>query len=301
MSGREDRPLVDVVEHPSLDAPVMILGLEGWIDAGFAADGAIEHLTRTIDSIEVATFDTDALLDYRARRPVMSLVEGVNREMRWAKVELRAATDSMGQDVLLLVGAEPDHLWHAFADSVVALALDFGCRMVVGLGAYPAPLPHTRPSQLAATCTTPQQAERFGFVRGTLDVPAGVQAIIEERAAAQGIEALGIWAQVPHYAAAMPYPAASVRLVEGLAEVAGLAFQLDPLRTAADATQQRLDELVANSEEHGELVRQLEHHVDQAASAEAELPSADELAAEIQRFLRDQGSGPAGPAGPAGG
>jgi hypothetical protein len=296
MSPPEGKPLVELLEHPTLDSPVMILGLEGWIDAGFAADGAIEHLTRTLDTITVATFDTDALLDYRARRPVMNLVEGVNRELRWAEVELRAATDVTGQDVLLLVGAEPDHLWHAFADSVVALALDFGCRMLVGLGAYPAPLPHTRPSQLAATCTTPQQADRFSFVRGTLDVPAGVQAVIEERAASHGMEALGIWAQVPHYAAAMPYPAASVRLLEGLTEVAGLAFELGPLRTAAESTHHRLDELVSNSAEHGELVRQLENHVDEAASAEAEIPSADELAAEIQRFLRDQGSG-----GPAGG
>lgn len=296
MSPPEDRPLVELLEHPALDSPVMILGLEGWIDAGFAADAAIEHLLRTLDTITVATFDTDALLDYRARRPVMNLVEGVNRELKWASVELRAATDATGQDVLLLVGAEPDHLWHAFADSVVALALDFGCRTVVGLGAYPAPLPHTRPSQLAATCTTPQQADRFSFVRGTLDVPAGVQAVIEERAASHGIDALGIWAQVPHYAAAMPYPPASVRLLEGLTEVAGIAFELAPLRTAAESSQHRLDELVANSDEHGELVRQLEHHVDEAASAEAELPSADELAAEIQRFLRDQGSGPSGPA-----
>lgn len=291
MNGPASRELVEVIDHPTLDAPAMILALDGWIDAGFAAAGAAEHLLRTLDTIPVARFDTDALLDYRARRPMMRLVEGVNRELKWSEVELRAGTDAAGNDVLLLVGVEPDHLWHAFADRVVSLALDFGCRIVAGLGAYPAPLPHTRTSGLAATCTTPAQADRLEWVRGTLDVPAGIQAVIEERAAGHGIEALGIWAQVPHYAAAMPYPEASLRLVEGLSEVAGLTFDVGGLQTAAGATRTRLDELVANSDEHQELVRQLEHHVDEAADAEEAIPSGEELAAEIQRFLRDQGPG----------
>lgn len=283
--------LHELHEHPELDDPVMVVGLDGWIDAGAAAQSAVEHILGSLDTIVIATFDADELLDHRSRRPTMKLVDGLVRSLTWPTIELRAATDDAGHDLLLLVGAEPDHRWQAFSEEVASLALAFECRMVLGLGAYPAPLPHTRPSRLAATATRPELADRPGWVKGTLDVPAGIQAAIEDRAAAAGIPALGMWAQVPHYASALPYPPAALALLEGLDEVAGIKVDHSRMAAAADATRVRLDEAVARSDEHQQLVRQLEAHVDDEARDEAEIPSGDELAAEIQRFLRDQESG----------
>jgi predicted ATP-grasp superfamily ATP-dependent carboligase len=196
------------------------------------------------------------------------------------------------------VGAEPDHAWRAFTSSVVDLALDFGARMVVGLGAYPAPVPHTRPTRLAATASDPSLATA-DLVRATIDVPAGVQAAIERRAYDVGLPAVGLWAQVPHYLAAMPYPAASVALLEGLARIAGIEVDTAALRTEAEATHQRVDMLVNQNEEHMQMVQQLEASVDAEREQQQQtgpglgagpLPSGDELAAELERFLRDQGS-----------
>jgi predicted ATP-grasp superfamily ATP-dependent carboligase len=167
---------------------------------------------------------------------------------------------------------------------VVDLAESLEVVQVLGLGAYPAPVPHTRPVQLASTASSPELARHLDFVRGTLDVPAGVHAAIEREAADRGLPALGIWAQVPHYAAGMPYPAAAARLVEGLAEVAGLRFDAGDLSRQAKATESRLEALLADSDEHRELVHQLELHVDQEAEA-----SGDELAEEFEKFLREQG------------
>src|SRR5205807_9478300 len=113
-----------------------------------------------------------------------------------------------GRDMLLVVGPGPDHQWRAFADAVAELAAIFDVRMVVGLGAFPAPVPHTRPSRLASTATTAELARQVGFVPGALDVPAGVQGALERRFADLGLPAVGLWARVPHYAAAMPYPEA---------------------------------------------------------------------------------------------
>jgi predicted ATP-grasp superfamily ATP-dependent carboligase len=178
------------------------------------------------------------------------------------------------------------------------LAVELGTRMVLGLGAYPAPTPHTRPALLAATATTPELAEQVGYVRGSLDLPGGVEAALERRAAERGLPAVGLWAQVPHYAVAMPYPPASLALVRGMMEVGGLSLPTERLVEAADATRVRLDGLVANSTEHVELVRQLEAHVDAMQqetggrgqiSPGVTLPSGDELAEELQRFLREQG------------
>ena len=287
--------LFEFHEDPGGSEPVLVVALEGWIDAGGAAVAAAERILASVPhKTTVATFDSDTLLDHRARRPIMHIVDGVNTSLTWPTIELLGAWDKGERDVLFLVGPEPDHNWPSFARAVVDLAESLEVRLVLGLGAYPAPVPHTRPVQLSCTASSPDLARRTTFIRGTLDVPAGVQAAIERQAAEQGLPALGLWAQVPHYAAAMPYPAASARLVEGLHEVAELDFDIAGLDHDADATTTRLNELVADSAEHQELVRELERHVDAdtrdgSDDGEIEYRSGDELAEEFERFLRDQG------------
>lgn len=285
------------MQRPALDDPVLVVGLEGWVDAGYGAAGAVRGLLDVLETTPVASFDTDVLLDHCSRRPVMHLVEGVNTGLTWSTIDLLAATDLDGRDVLLLVGAEPDFRWRAFCDDVVGLAAEVGTRMVVGLGAFPAPVPHTRPSRLAATATSGELVEAGGYVRATLDVPAGVGGAIERRCAEAGIPALGLWAQVPHYAAGLAYPAASALLVDGLASAAGLRLDAGDLAEAAVASRERLDALIANSEEHLRLVRQLE----QAWDSEETLPSGEELAAELERYLRRGDDTEPGEAGGPGG
>jgi proteasome assembly chaperone (PAC2) family protein len=286
--------LYELIDRPELDAPVLILALDGWIDAGLGAANARASLLTTMSPRTVARFDSDELLDHRARRPTMHLVDGVVTGLTWPSVELQTASDAAGSDVLLLVGAEPDHAWGAFTNSVVDLALDLQVRLVVGLGAYPAPVPHTRPTRLAVTASDASLATN-NLVRATVDVPAGVQAAVERRAHELGLAAVGLWAQVPHYLAAMPYPAASVALLDGLGDVAGLRVGNDTLRGEADATRQRVDALVNENDEHKQMVAQLEASVDaeqestNTALGVGPLPSGDELAAELERFLRDQG------------
>lgn len=285
--------LYELIEQPDLDEPLLVLALEGWIDAGLAAGTAADVLCEQLDTVTVARFSTDELLDYRARRPLAHLVDGVLRGLTWPEIELRAATDGDGNEMLLLVGAEPDRLWHRFADEVVTLALDFGARMCVGLGAYPFAAPHTRPPRVACTASTPALAEGT-FLRGTLDFPGGVQAAIEQGCDERGIPSLGLWAQIPHYVPTnMPFPAGSVALVEGLSLVGDLALPLADLSARADATRSRLDELIAQNPEHVTMLRQLEAAWEQSEPAEtpigmSDLPSGDELVAELEEFLRDQ-------------
>jgi hypothetical protein len=287
--------LYELHDRPNLDEPVLVVVLEGWIDAGYAATTAAQTLLAGLDSYPVASFDTDALLDHRARRPIMHLVDGVNTGLSWPSLELRAGVDAAGNDVLLLLGAEPDHAWRAFTESALELAQGFGTRLVVGLGAYPATVPHTRPATLSVTAATPDLAASSGLLRGTLDVPAGVQAVIERRCDELGIPALGLWAQVPHYVSGdpQPYPAGSLALLRQLERSAGLTLPMGTLVADAEETRQRLDAAVQGNSEHLAMLRALEARHDEmvaaAPSAEAEIPSADELAAEVEQFLRDQG------------
>jgi predicted ATP-grasp superfamily ATP-dependent carboligase len=222
-------------------------------------------------------------------------VNGVYETLSWPEIELRAGHDADGNAVLVLNGPEPDHQWKAFAAAVGELAQMFDVRMLVGMGAFPAPVPHTRSAKLAATATTSELAKEVGVVSGALDVPAGVLVAIERRFGELGIPAVGLWARVPHYAAPWPYPEASMLLLEGLAKVSGVSVDVEPLREAADATRQRLDDLIANSVEHTTMLRQLEIRADNeenelAPDGWGNLPTGDELAAEVERFLRDESS-----------
>jgi predicted ATP-grasp superfamily ATP-dependent carboligase len=284
-----DEPLFELISRPDLGEPVLVVCLEGWIDAGGAAASAARSIVNEGDGKTLASFDTEQLLDHRARRPTMHLVEGVNAGLTWPAIELSYAVDKSGTPLLVLTGPEPDHNWRRFVRSVIDLAIEFDTRLVVTLGAYPAATPHTRSPHLSATATSRELAAQVGFVNATLDIPAGVQAAIEHACKDVDLPAIGVWAQVPHYAAAMPYPLASAALLDGIRIVSGLEFEKAPLRDEAAEVRSRLDDLVERNDEHAQHVRQLEEQDDAVRRAvEADLPSGDELAAEVERFLRDQ-------------
>jgi predicted ATP-grasp superfamily ATP-dependent carboligase len=282
--------LYELHERPDLDDPVLLVALDGWIDAGYAAGRAVETMIAQSDSTLVATFDADVLLDFRARRPIMHLVDGVNTGLTWSTTELHALRSPNGTGILLLHGVEPDHAWLSFADAVRDLAVELGTRMQLGFGAYPAGTPHTRPVALSATASDEDLAASIDLVRGTIDVPAGVEAVLEQRFADAGLAAMGIWAQVPHYAATMRYPAASARLIEAFNELAGTDYSVDPLADDVAETRQHIDSLIEANPEHVAMLRQLEEQADEAAQNQlSDLPSGEDLAEELQRFLREQG------------
>jgi len=284
----------------ALDHPVLVVALEGWVDAGLGADGAITALLSSEPTELVATFDGEALIDQRARRPVVHISHGVNEGLTWPVIQMRAGTDRAGADICYLVGPEPDFRWSSFVASVVSLAQELGTRMVVGLGAFPAPAPHTRPVRLAATAprSSADLVARVGVVQGELDVPSGVWGALEIAFGDAEIPAVGLWARVPHYVSGMAFPSASAALLDGLAAVAGLSLDSTGLHTAADASLRQVDDLIAKSDEHTSMVRQLERSVDAAEGNPLEvgqLPTGEELAAELERYLRDERSdgGPA--------
>jgi len=279
----------------AVDRPVLVVSLDGWVDAGLGADGAITALLSAEPTELLATFDGEALIDQRARRPVVHIAHGVNEGLTWPVIQLRVGADRAGADVCYLVGPEPDFRWPTFVASVVTLAGQLGVRMVVGLGAFPAPAPHTRPVRLAATAP-PQSAElvaRVGIVQGEIDVPSGVWGALEIALGDAGIPTVGLWARVPHYVSGMAFPPASAALIDGLAAVGELSLDSTDLHTAADASLQQVDDLIAKSTEHTSMVRQLERSVDAAEGNPLDvgtLPTGEELAAELERYLRDQRS-----------
>lgn len=285
--------------HPPLDRPVLVVALEGWIDAGAAALTALQTLLGAVHPVPVAEFDTDLFVDFRARRPTLHLRDGVNTGLTWPRIALETGVDAAGTRLLVLHGPEPDSNWHQFLDTCEALIAELGVRLVCGLGAYPVAVPHTRPSRVVATSPDPALAARVAVVPAALDLPAGVAAALETRCGQRGLPAVSIWAQVPHYATGMPYHPAALALIETLNRLTGLALPTDGLRAAAAAQRHQIDQLVANSAEHEAMVRRMEADYDLEAPGPTEplvppgapLPSGEELAGELEQFLREHDDG----------
>ena len=279
-----------------LHEPVLIVMMTGWIDAAGAAAAAIEAVAKECETAPVARFDDDAFIDYRARRPTMELRDGVNSNLRWHHLELLAGRSPAGRDVLVLMGPEPDMNWRRFSEAVGDMAVELGVTQMIGFGAYPFAAPHTRTPRLSCSSPSSDVLATVSFARSSVDVPAGMAAALEHTMHARKIPALGIWAQVPHYVSAMSYPASSAALLDGLKEATGIDITGASLRNEVEIQRQRIDQMVEDNVDHQLMVQQLESLHDAAveddadaasAAAEMRLKSGDEIAAEIQEFLRD--------------
>jgi predicted ATP-grasp superfamily ATP-dependent carboligase len=293
-------PFVVHGQLPPLQEPTLVVMLSGWIDASGAANAAMEHLISQTNADVLITFDADTFIDYRARRPIMEVRSGINKRLVWITPEMRVGKDANDKDVLMLSGPEPDTSWQLFASTVGELATQLGVRRMYGFGAYPYGAPHTR--AVGMTCTTPDPnvAARLQYARNTVDVPAGVEALLEHALFDRGMEVVGLWAQVPHYISNMAYPAASAALIDSLCSMADLDIDTAALRREAGVQRERLDQLVAGNDEHSTMLRRLEDAYDAVINLdgsdsthtlEDELPTMDELAEEVEQFLRDQRDG----------
>lgn len=274
--------------------------LTGWIDASGAAQAAMDHLIASTSSDVLITFDADTFIDYRARRPIMEVRSGINKKLVWVTPELRVGRDANGKDILMLTGPEPDTAWQLFAKTVGEISSQLGVRQMYGLGAYPYGAPHTRPVGITCTTPDPNVAARMNYARNTVDVPAGVEAVLEHELFDRGVEVLGLWAQVPHYISNMAYPAASAMLIDTMCTVGELTIDTAALRREAGIQRERLDQLVQGNDEHLTMLRRLEDahdaisHLPDGDSTHAmdiDLPTMDELAEEVEQFLRNQRDG----------
>lgn len=291
-----DDSLLWLAPRPELTDPVMVVMLEGWIDAGGAARAAAEAIEQESEANPIAQLDDDLYVDYRARRPTMELREGLNSVLEWERITLSVGRDRTGRELVLLTGPEPDMAWHRFTRTIGTLAVDLGVRQMAHLGAYPFAVPHTRPPRLSVSSPSQDVLARVPFLRSSIDVPAGAAASLERDFHERGIPSLGIWAQVPHYISAMAYPAASVALLDGLREATGVVIDATELRNDVMVQGQRLDALVAGNEEHATMIEQLEQLYDSSGDdvpiedvgPSLEMRSGDELAAELEEYLRDQ-------------
>jgi hypothetical protein len=276
---------------------VLVNGLAGDFDAAHASALAGAHLLAGLPHRVIARFDADSLVDYRAHRPRMTFNADHFESFTAPEILLYAVEDDAGEEFLLLHGAEPDYAWERFTAAVLDLVRRLGVTSVVSLQAIPMPVPHTRPVTVTAHATRRPLIESYPIYWGEMRLPGNISALLELRLGEAGVDALGVAAHVPHYLAQATYPAASVTLLEHLSRLTGLQLPTEALREAADANRTEIDEQISGSEENAAVVAALEDQFDSFTAAHestgllgpaGEVPSADELGAEFERFLADQ-------------
>ena len=273
--------MIERFDHPELTAPALVSAFEGWVSAGAAGSATADHIAA--DATVIARFDPDELFDYRVNRPALEFRDGILQEVSWPEVVVRHQPVE-GRDLLVLSGPEPNWKWQAFAAAVADLAVELGVVEHISLGGIPWAAPHTRPTIVVTTSSRPDLlGDDANFPEGILRVPASVVSAIGYAVTERGIPTVGLWARVPHYVGGVYHPAV-VTLVERLSRLLGVRIPLGSLVDDSASQRRQLDEAVEEQEGVAAVVSQLEALYDSAG----EVASGEEIAAEIERFLREE-------------
>lgn len=294
----------EVPELDGVDDLTMVVALSGFLDAGQASALAVDHLQGLGEGPVVATFDVDALHDYRARRPPVTFVLDHYEAFEAPRLNVRLLHDTGGTPFLLLRGPEPDIRWEGFAQGVREVVERLGVTRVVSVGAIPMAVPHTRPVAVTYHANDPQLLTGRSAWASEVRVPSSAQALMEIRLGEWGHDALGYVTHVPHYLAQMEYPVASVVLLEQVERGGRLTVDLTELRRAADDCEAQVVAYLEDHQEVADVVRALEQQYDTFRRSEESgasllapdepLPTGDDLGAQFEQFLAglDRPDGP---------
>jgi len=279
----------------------LVAGLTGFADAGAAVSQLSDYLLDTLDTQIVASFDNDALLDYRARRPLVYFDHDHLSDYTPASLNLYLATDEVGQPFLLLTGYEPDFQWDGFTAAVLQLVDLLQVKTTTWVHAIPMPVPHTRSIGVTVSGNRAELIESMSVWKPQTQVPANALHLIEYRLQELGHPIAGFVLLIPHYLADTEFPVAAVTALESVSAATGLIFPTDRLREEGREFIQKIDGQVETNLELGKLVGTLEERHDSymldnplrspLTDIDGELPSADDIAAELENFLALRRSG----------
>jgi proteasome assembly chaperone (PAC2) family protein len=281
-------------ERPELRSPLVVAAFKGWNDAGEAATAALGFLIDSFDATEVARIDPEEFYDFTAVRPTVRMSEGRTRVIEWPENSLHAAHVAGAEhDLLLLQGVEPSLKWKQFTGLVVDVARELDAHMVITLGALLADVPHSRPVPMTGIASDDALVERLGYERSTYEGPTGIVGVLHHACARAAVPSVSLWASVPHYVAAAPNPKAALALIRSFEGVAGVAVEARDLEESAEDYERQVSAAVASDPEVKSFVERLEQTLDEAETdmPPERIPSADSIARDFQRFLKQRGPG----------
>jgi proteasome assembly chaperone (PAC2) family protein len=267
-----------------LRRPIVLAAFEGWNDAGESASGALTHLLTTWTHALVAATDPEEYYDFQVNRPQIRVDERVVREVIWPNTSVfEVSTPLLPNDFLIIKGIEPSMKWRTFAAEILDLADDYEASMLITLGALLADAPHSRPIIVTGTGAHPDVASRLGVEVSKYEGPTGIIGVIQDAANRRGLDAISLWASVPHYVSTPPCPKATLALINALEDFLDISIAQGDLPDRASSWEKQVDQMASEDSEVGDYVRQLERTKD-----ESDLPSisGEAIAREVERFLR---------------
>ncbi len=276
--------------------PALIHAFNGFVDAGGGVRQLAEHILENCEHTLIASFDVDELIDYRARRPRMQFVVDHFSSVEFPRISIHDVVDANGKHFLLLSGPEPDYQWNRFLAAIDLVVRKYGIGLAIGVSAIPWPLPHTRPLGLTVHGNDPELLFGAGSVIGEIEVPGHVGALMELHLGQSGIKSMGITAQVPHYLAQFDYPQGALALLDGLMAGPDIVIPRGQLSEEAAKSLANITEQLSGNEEFSAVVQALEGQYDQILQAlsagagglaDADIPSADQIAAQVEAFLAE--------------
>ena len=268
-----------------LERPLMVVALKGLFDAAEAATSAVDLLVQQYDAIHIADIDPETFFNFLEERPTVAIDTDGTRVVHWPTTACYAAATPEGtRDLVLVSGVEPHLRWRTFADTLLELARATGTEMVITVGAMVGLAPHTRPLGVVGSAANPAVAERLGLGRPSYQGPTGLIGALHDRLDAEGMPVVSLRVSVPHSVPGPPNPEATRSLLSRFELVTGVPTNHTDLDERAQDWRRRIDAAVENDPELSAYVHQLEEQVDESEA----IPSGDDLAAELEAFLRDQ-------------
>jgi len=275
---------------PELRSPVLVGAFAGWNDAAGVATTVVTTIAESLGADLVAQIDPEEFFDFQENRPTITLAEGQSREIEWpGNVLLAARSEEAERDLVLLVGTEPNLRWRTFCESLAEAAESLQVEMAVTLGALVADVPHTMPVPVTGLASDEELVERLDLQGSNYEGPVGITAVLHDTLAQRGIRAAGLWAAVPHYAAAVPSPKASLALLRRLELLIGVAVDAPELEEEARSYEAQVSAAVAANPEIAEMVSRLEEEQGDALDAGGAMPSGEALARDFEDYLRRHG------------
>jgi predicted ATP-grasp superfamily ATP-dependent carboligase len=284
---------VTFVERPTLRSPVVVCAFRGWNDGGEAATVAVRFLIERWQARPLAYLDPEEFYDFQVTRPTVRLEGGVSRVIEWPRGEFHLAAPG-GRDVILFTATEPNNRWRTFAGQIIGTAKELGAEMLLTLGAFLTDVPHSRDVPVVGSSYSEETAATLGLARSQYEGPTGVVGVLHDASNRSGLPSVSLWAATPHYLPAGPNPKAALALVERVGQLLDADVDTSSLSEAVARWEEGVSRLLAGSEELAEYVSRLEAASDEAASEighDVTPPSGETLAAEVERFLRDQERG----------
>jgi len=284
---------MEIFTIPHLRRPTMIVAFSGWSDAGEAATGALTHLLENLDQSEdpqeailIAEYDAEDFYDFQVNRPMISVDESMVRSINWPSTQVYGIhTSHLDHDYVLVLGVEPSMKWRTFTALLLDLAEDLEVDLVITLGAMLADAPHTRPISVSGSGGHPDIAARLGVEISKYEGPTGILGIIADGAVKREIDCVSLWAGLPHYASNSPSPKATLALINAVEDFLEISLPLADLVHQSQEWENEVSEMALEDTEVSEYVKALEESKD---AAEFKDVSGDEIARELERFLRRQ-------------